>query len=266
MLCINISKCNSQNFFLLQVMWYLVWIVGDKFVHESKNVIRRFFKTEKSARKTEPDNSYLGSHYDIVAFSTDDLLNRSVLGRLRNAFVAGISRFELLPKFIIVAIEYEFLNCIRFDRAGLSVVLGRCVQWLADEINNTINLRKSQLPTRSKKLGYPQVFWVLMPNHANFLNNAIRFKFNQALDTVLPLYNGMRSLKLCQRWMYHDNSVYRSGNISQEGISTYWSAVDEALQFWEVGKQKCTKPGQGSGREFIQRMYKTHRNQGSGDR
>ena len=85
---------------------------------------------------------------------------------------------------------------------------------------------------------FPQLFWIALPYHQNFSNAADRFKLNQTLDTVIPLYNEMRVIKIRRRWQYDDTSVSRIGKVTPHGRSMYWSGIDKAIQFWEVGRQK----------------------------
>ena len=240
-----------------------IWVVGDKFVHESQNIIKRYFGFEEKhqndhTQSVEKHQSYIGDNYDVKVFTGyENRFNRSVLGHLHNAFVAALNANGKLPKMILVVIEDDIIKCVNFDKAGISQVFGRCVQWLADEIRTAIHKHKADLPGKCKKNLYPQVFWVAIPSHLNFLNNHTRFKFNQSLETVLLLYNEMKVLKLQRRWQFNDTSVSIIGQITPPGFTTYWSVVDEAIQFWENGRKR--KPvGKGSGQEFVNQMYDQH--------
>ena len=146
-----------------------------------------------------------------VFTTTEEVFNRSVLGRMRNAFASAMNKNDKMPRFIIIAPEVDLLRCINFDKPGISIILGRCLQWLADEIYSEVTNRRLKLPARAVKAMYPQIFWVALPNHTNFSDNQRRFKFNQALQKIVPLYNGMKMLQLRRRWAFHDGSHKSTG-------------------------------------------------------
>ena len=91
-----------------------VWIVGDRLVQNSAHVFRSFFKTEKDFQGTMSHNSYIAQQYNVSIFTSDHLLNRSVLGRVRNAFITGLNKHDKLPKYVIISMDEDFLRCINF--------------------------------------------------------------------------------------------------------------------------------------------------------
>ena len=214
-----------------------IWIVGDRFVRESKNIMERMFDVKKQRKEeTEsylqdkiPDSliTYLGRQFEVKVFEgVDTLINRSVLGRIRNTLASVLNVDLLLPKYVMLVIDDDILRCVKFNRQGLLMIFGKCIQWLADELHTMIMQVKSWLPVKAKKLRYPQLLWVTLPYHSNFKNNNIRFKFNQGLESVVSKYADMKVLKIRRRWNYSDNSVALTGKLVTDGVVTYWSGID----------------------------------------
>ena len=221
-----------------------IWIVGDRFITDSKNILWRLLGVRNMVGNDEPasnagESGYMASNFDVKAYGgADNLRNRSVLGRLHNALVNALIEDRPLPKYMLVVIDDDILRCVKFNRQGLSMVFGRCIQWLADEMHTMIVQLKEKLPNKAKKASYPLLFWVALPYHCCFPNNNIQFKFNQSMEKVVPLYENMKILKIRRRWNYVDDSVSPLGSVSPAGHIKYWSGVDEALQFWEIGRKK----------------------------
>ena len=164
-----------------------MWIIGDKFVCESAEVIRHIFNLmdERDESVIDQDQplkhvSYLANAYDIEVFTSKSLdAMRSSLGHLRNILGTALKEHCLLPKYIIVVLEDDIMRCVNFPRPGISEIFGQCLKWLADEYHDMITTRKNVLPPKSHKYLYPQMFWVALPQHHNFNDNTLRYKFNQ---------------------------------------------------------------------------------------
>ena len=118
----TISSCVAD-----QVMGYeKVWIVGDRFIRESKNIMERMFDVKKQRREETksyhkdkiPDGliTYLGRQFEVKVFEgVDTLINRSVLGRIRNTLVSALNVDLPLPKYVVLVIDDDFLQCVKFQ-------------------------------------------------------------------------------------------------------------------------------------------------------
>ena len=64
----------------------------------------------------------------------------------------------------------------------------------------------------------------------------------------------MKVLRPKRRWSYEDSTLVNQDNsISDDGLLTYWAAIDEAIQFWETGKKKVRgKPSASLIRSVVQ--------------
>ena len=176
--------------------------------------------------------NYIAQNFDVKIFTgTDDLLNRSVLGCLRNVLAFALNSKSKLPKYILLVINNDLIDCVKpASKPGTSMIFGRIIQWLADEYHSAILDCKTALKLKAVRNSFPQIFWVALPYHQNFTNGSTRFKFNQSLDTVIPLYNEMRVMKLRRKWSFTDFSVSsKDGSVTPAGFDNYWAAIDEAL-------------------------------------
>ena len=167
-----------------------VWILGDCFVYDSTAFLHRYLKIRREAHEIAGSKSYISDHYctEIFASSSTTSLVRSSLGRLRNQFANALNKYDLLLKYIILAIENDILRCVNFKKPGLSEIFGQNIQWLADKMHSMIADRKADLMKRAKKFNYPLIFWVELPEHEKFQMQTSRGKFNQTMEKVIPLY------------------------------------------------------------------------------
>ena len=216
-------------------------------MRDSTGILKRIFdaciggtsRLMSDNNELQVTTSYIGHHFDTEYFcKNDDTVNRSVLGRIRNAVASAVNSTQKFPKYIILAVDDDIIRCVKFDRQGLSIIFGTCVQWLADEVHALIHEKKDMLLPKEKRAFYPQVFWVLLPYHQNMKNNNVQFKFNQSIEKIVPLYQDMKVLKIRRKWNYGDGSVSPLGVITPDGHLAYWMGIDEAVQFWEVGRQE----------------------------
>ena len=259
-----ISTLNVENWMFsyfpdVSAAYEQLWIFGDNFVSESSDFLRRLFRMKSNTSEVPAPKSYIANNFEVSVFanSANKTHMRSTLGRLRNLIMAAIKIKELLPKYIIIIIENDLIRCVKYRKPGIFDIFGRILRWLADEFHQAVMDWKSALPSRAKRNLYPQIFWTALPYHQNFKTTCInRHKFNQCLDTVANMHNEMKMLRIRRIWSNADSSVTPAEVITLEGVERYWRGIDEAIEFWEIGRQKNKQFG--SGREFIQHMHEMH--------
>ena len=220
-----------------------IWILGDNFVHDSAAYITRLFGME-GAVLAPGEQSYISKKYQVHLFKNSANVShvRSALGRFRNLLASALNANDKLPKYIILVLENDLIRCIKFNQPGISELYGRVLRWLSDELHALVMSRKHHLLPKAKKFAYPQIFWVCLPYHQNFVNDVNRHKFNQCLETVVNMHPEMKSLKIRRIWSNVDSSVSRIGIITETGMQKYWRGIDEALEFWENGRKRSGTP------------------------
>ena len=114
--------------------------MGDKFVYESTNVLKEFFRLEnyependdQLAQKPtdgEAPTSYIARHYDVEVFASQGSKNsRSTLGRLRNIIVTALQEYDKFPKYILIILEEDLIHCINFNKSGISEIYGQILK------------------------------------------------------------------------------------------------------------------------------------------
>ena len=249
-----------------------IWILGDKFVYDSAAVLKEMFNlvcdngndnnlnsSYSLDASDEGQMAYLRKHFDVEVFASNASgQSRSVLARFCNVLAKALEAHNKFPKYIIFVIEDDLLRCVNFENSSVSSVFSEILAWLTSEIHEMIHARKGDLPLRSKRYLYPQVFWAALPLHMS-LHNQLRQKFNQGLESVTSQFNEMKILRIKRHWSFNDASLVSGGMINGDGKQAYWSGIDEAIDFWENGRKKSFRPvGNGSGREFIKRMKLSH--------
>ena len=205
--------------------------MGDKFITKT---FGQYFQQNE----TRP--FYLKDNYDSLPFSKNEeyMTDPIVTSRVRNALVAALNKKAILPKYIVIVLEADFITGMNYKGAGITLLYGKNLEKLANEINRLILARKDQLPKKSKKDGYPQILWVEPPTHVNFFDNTCRMKFNDCLEAILPRFQNMAYLKLKDRWDFRRNELFRNGKYTALGLAAYWEAIDAGMAYWDSRRHK----------------------------
>ena len=138
---------------------------------------------------------YILAHYDLeICFRSmiDKDVTSTVIGRIRNALVETINHFILLPKAILVVLDDNILDDLDHYDTGISLALGKLMEWITGEFHKIINDHKKVLPSMSRKFRYPTVLWCLIPKHEIYVHyNDFKDKFNTAAVKAANNYREM---------------------------------------------------------------------------
>ena len=161
---------------------------------------------------------------------------------------------------IVVVPDDDLLNFIngRQYRSGISIEIGKVLDWLMKEHNRVIEIQKDFLPAKSKRVNYPHFVWIEPPIHRNFNNKFMREKFVRCLHTAADLHDNVSVLKLKKIWDDSDNALFnkKSQCYTANGLNTSWEAVDCTLKFCDstilkgIAKQEIKVKGQGDAPTF----------------
>ena len=139
-----------------------IWIIGDAFVR--KSYAQAFFLSSDQ-------EYYMKKYFDVQSFTSDADIN--ILARLHNAVVCAINKETLLLKYMMMVIDVDIIREMNFNDYGVSILLGKWLHWLANEIHRLLLAYKETLPDKAKKFCYPRILWFACPTHINFSNNDI---------------------------------------------------------------------------------------------
>ena len=139
----------------------------------------------------------------------------------------------LLPKYIVIILDDDLIQYLQYrGEDGVNTMLASWVKWLATEYDKLIADRLKQVPKKSGKV-VPFFYWVSAPTHHFFApeDNKLRIKFNLSLDSVIGSFPNMRTIKLKEVWNARDSNLVVNGRLTDQGITTFWCAVDASFKF-----------------------------------
>ena len=202
-----------------------LWIIGDNFVAETFRPC--FLKQHK--------NFFIRENFDISVFCGSKYCdkNQNTLSRLQITMAKAINDSVVLPEFIVVVIDKDLIEFLKYENSGVSTMYGEWLEWLLKSFNDMIELRKQQLPTKCKPFEGTQTYWLHLPQHKNFESNSYtaRSKFNLCLESIVKLYSNMRTIKLKYNWFCNDNISVMHNRYTAEGKINFWTALDSTLRF-----------------------------------
>ena len=50
----------------------------------------------------------------------------------------------------------------------------------------------------------------------------------------METFADMRIIRMKKEWEFDDNSIYRLGHYSSEGLRRYWQSIDQAVRHWDT--------------------------------
>ena len=201
-----------------------LWILGDEFL------ARPYIDHVKNSDY----QLYMKSRFEVfpICNSKASSNNTSILSRIENEFIAKINEKIKLPAYILVVLDDDFIQYLKYDGYGISECLCQLIKYLAQSLAAACHQQKKMLPLKAVKEQFPMFYWATLPQHKYFQNRTIRAKFNNCLESVLKLHNNMRQLKMKEIWSYDNpHLVNMNGHVTSYRLSKYWASIDAALEF-----------------------------------
>ena len=116
--------------------------------------------------------------------------------------------------------------------------LGRLINWVMVEHEKLIQVQKEHLPPKAQRVSQPHIMWIKTPFHNCFseANNDARSRFNTCLCHTCKYNDNVSVLQLKQVWQPTDSSLYvkHAERFTNEGIRTYWDAMDRTVKFCDT--------------------------------
>ena len=200
-----------------------LWILGDNFGARS---FRQFFM--------ENQEFFTPQHFETSGHCnsryTCNITN--ILVRLSSAFIKAVTSLHKLPKYIVVIIDTDLIDFIKFKTQDEAKLIGLYLNAIVKDIEETIRDRKTQLPKKAVRDKYPLIYWVAVPVHDRFSNNDLRRKFNLCLETIIRITDNMRIIRMKEHWVSDNNElVDQKGGLTTLGLAKYWQSVDASIKF-----------------------------------
>ena len=206
-----------------------LWIIGDNYV---ASTYQQYF-----IRK----DSYMKGQFEVSAFFNNALAqNRDVLGRIKNAITTAFNQQNSIPKIITIILESDLANSLPRGECDQTTYLiySKIVKNLATHVERSIEAMKEKLPGKCVREGYPHVLWIQPVLHDGFkVHEEYRRKtFIQALDEVIPRFQGMSTLELKQAWEASNPRLLidRPQVFTSEGNALLWEAIDRTVKYCDA--------------------------------
>ena len=161
--------------------------------------------------------------------------------RVYDQLVTGLNDNFKLPRYIIIPLDKDILDCISHNNFGVNILLEEVLDWLARNIDRAIDLRKEDM--RGKRIGSivssgePRIIWVVMVT-SPFIKKADKGyiftqtrKFNDLLLDIMLKYKHAHYMKIV---FPTDKDLFdRQGNLSSIGKITFWREVNKQIKAFE---------------------------------
>ena len=123
---------------------------------------------------------------------------------------------------------------------GLSVAIGKILEWVANKLHKIVISHKKKLPSRSQQFKYLAILWTLIPQHKIYGHyNEFKNKFNNLAVNTVKLFREMDTLKLSS-WDSKNLDYFEEGKISHTGLLTFWQAVNNTFEEWDRNQMKAS--------------------------
>ena len=226
-----------------------IWFFTDEFGSRS---FEQFFKSRMN------NEGYVKTHFDIYGFTNNMFSeNPSVIARFANLMKVATEektttekRIGPLPKLIVIVPENDIIKVLLAKNVtkGITKGLGRLVNFIMTEHERGISSFKENIPSKSRREGYPHILWIIPPFHDSFSDNQERHKFSKCIEDAAKVHSNVSALELKKVWDPKDDALYvrDQRRFTTEGLKKYWEAVDRTVRYcdsvilkkWGKGNKK----------------------------
>ena len=202
-------------------------IIGDEFVR----------KTAKNIYKKLP-NAYANQHFEVT-IAAGDKYNCSIpniLARMKSALVEVLNNSINIPKIIMLVPENDIIKDVGISDKSLAEEHYReYIKYFLQTTMEVINTFKQLLPEAAKRPGWPKLVIITPTIHRNYseIESIQRAAFASVLDEQARKLPDTWALRLLQVWDKNNLNIVRrdTGNITNEGYTIFWKAVDRTVRF-----------------------------------
>ena len=199
------------------------WMVGDAFLYDIFDTMQRMKEDGKDKAQLMP---YIYDFYNV------------------SFIMETLNEETSLPRFILVIPDWDILKYIDHFTFGISLIAGKCLNWIINNMERAIEAKKEDL--RRRKPGAvspnePKIVWVKMvgrfsdPNRAGIPILAVHNKFNCALEELLA--NRRCHYILDAGAALADASCFTyNGQLTARRKGKFWEEVDCQIEKFDYQK------------------------------
>ena len=215
-----------------------VWMVGDDFLNSTYDT---FITMRKRLKKEENAMPYIYKQYNISYLIEDQLEgNTNAVAKILNAVIKGLNETAKLPRFIIIIPENDILKSVNYFGFGISVLVGRCLNWLVTQIDRAVEARREKVKKirpgavfhNEPKYVWLKVFDCPSIQHPMF---TVREKYNAILEEILA--------SKCNHFIINVNKAMSNptffmpnGLITAHAQEAFWQELDNQIELFDLHK------------------------------
>lgn len=181
---------------------------------------------------------YIHEQYNVktyVSQGSNEDETKNFIQKLRNEIASTVMRKIMLPQKMLIMLSSKLLDDPVF---GIECMEG-LLRWLLDEIEDILKFQKKCLPSKSKQLETPRVYFLKIlpkPNEAPGSNlfKGVRRKFNNTLQTMLQSYHHFGFINVHEITTRTKDEKFfiakDSGLLSDEGIIQLWDSISQTFK------------------------------------
>ena len=155
-----------------------------------------------------------------------------MLIRLKVTLAKAIEKKIKLPRFVVVVLDNDLVQFLAFVNKCMASLIGEWFEWIAACYTELCSQRKDKLPCKAKRFDFPQIYFVAPPRHRNFIDNEERKILMNCMEATAKTMDNVRVVKIMEIWNPNNlELVAEDGQITPEGLFTYWESIDKAVAF-----------------------------------
>ena len=145
----------------------------------------------------------------------------------------AINKSKKLPDYVLVTLDDDLIEFLGYKNCDVGSMYGTWCEWLVKQFDSLLTTKWQRLPNKAKNNDGTQVYWIALPLHQGFsdIDNQVRQRFNDCLESVVKMYGAMRVIKIKQIWNFDNRNPVVNGRITVNGLTHLWQGVDAAFQF-----------------------------------
>ena len=238
-----------------------IWLVGDVFLKDMYHTLWALKIGSSAVRqgqgeghnKDHSNELYIHQMYNVKTFYTSKSFNsdkrENSMARMINALVRALNDplNMVLPRMIIIMPHAEFLRMMNYHEFGISMMIGRCLEWFMRQIYRTVTMCHDSL--KRKCLGAvlhyePKIIWLKMVENTNqpmAPMEILKSKYNAILDQVCQQEGEgfvlMPMDKPVLRYIFN-----RSDSMSHDGRIAFWRSFSAKIKDFDEQKDSDDPP------------------------
>ena len=193
------------------------------------------------AKLNNRNQPYMQEYYNCRGIFQTSFANSGMLSRVHNALIAEMNKKEndqlvQLPKYLVIMLDVDLINSIKFYDFGAQNILTKCTKWLKRNINTSLATRKEDLkvkrPEALMNAETPIIIWIsALPRPPNSKRKeifALVKKFNDIFNSICDEQSNAIQITLAT--VNEANYFDCEGRLTAVGKEQFWKELDTQIR------------------------------------